>query len=522
MIQRFRRGNGDGMYARGDRTQHGKPRSVEARDLQPDTHEGQAGPNGVAERPVVPLKPGNSGEGKGPWFKVNVEQSEVQEIGVNLSTPEKVQKLQTALHAKAKGSPGYRFYVLYDKVYREDILAFSYACCKANGGAAGVDGQTFSDIETYGLDRWLGELAEELRNKTYRPQAVRRVWIPKPDGKQRPLGIPTVKDRVAQMAAVLVLSPIFEADLQPEQYAYRPGRSALDAVKAVHSLLNTGHAEVVDADLSGYFDSIPHAELMKSVARRVSDRHMLHLIKMWLEAAVEEIDDRGRKRRTTRNKDEKRGTPQGAPISPLLSSLYMRRFVLGWKVLGYEKCLDAHVVNYADDFVICCRGTAAEAGQVMRHLMDRLKLTVNEAKTRVCRVPEESFEFLGYTIGPCWSSQTGKRYIGTRPSHKRINRLCRAISEATERRWMLKDAQDRVQRLNRMLTGWANYFRLGPVSKAYRVVDAHTRYRLRQWLRGKHKVPGSGISRFPDEYLYGELGLVRLELRTRNFPWAKA
>jgi hypothetical protein len=155
-------------------------------------------------------------------------------------------------------------------------------------------------------------------------------------------------------------------------------------------------------------------------------------------------------------------------------------------------------------------------------MMDRLKLTVNEAKTRVCRVPDESFEFLGYTIGRCWSSRTGKAYIGTRPSRKRIALLCRAISEATERRWMLKDVQDRVQRLNRMLTGWANYFRLGPVSKAYRAVDAHARYRLRQWLRGKHKVPGAGTSRFPDEYLYGELGLVRLELRTRSFPWAKA
>lgn len=440
---------------------------------------------------------------------------------MNLRTPPKVQKLQTALHAKAKGSPEYRFYVLYDKVYREDILAYAYQCCKANRGAAGVDGQSFEDIESYGLERWQGELAEELRSKTYRPQAVRRVWIPKPDGKQRPLGIPTVRDRVVQMAAVLVMEPIFEADLPPEQYAYRPGRSALDAVRAVHSLMNTGHTEVVDADLSGYFDSIPHAELMKSVARRISDRHMLHLIKMWLQAPVEEIDEGGHKRRTTRNKDEKRGTPQGAPISPLLSSLYMRRFVLGWKVLGHEGRLDAHIVNYADDFVICCRGTAQEATQAMRSMMDRLKLTVNEAKTRVCRVPDESFDFLGYTIGRCYSGKMGKAYIGTYPSKKRITRLCRAISESTERRWMLKEVQDRVRTLNRMLIGWSNYFRLGPVSKAYRVVDIHARYRLRQWLRGKHKVPGAGTSRFPDEYLYGELGLVRLESRTRNLPWAK-
>jgi group II intron reverse transcriptase/maturase len=443
---------------------------------------------------------------------------------MSLPPPEKVQKLQAALHAKAKGSPTYRFCALYDKVYREDILLFAYRCCKANGGAPGVDGQDFADIERYGLERWLGELAEELRSKTYRPQAVRRVLIPKPGqpGRTRPLGIPTTKDRVAQTAALLVLEAIFEADLQPEQYAYRPGRSALDAVRKVHSLLNTGHTEVIDADLSGYFDSIPHAELMKSVSRRVSDRHMLHLIKMWLQAPVEEVDERGHKQRTTRNKDQGRGCPQGAPISPLLSNLYMRRFVLGWKVLGHEKRLHARIVNYADDFVICCRGTAQEAMTAMRAMMQKLKLTVNETKTHVCRVPDESFDFLGYTIGRCYSTKTGKAYIGTRPSQKKIQRICRQISEMTSRRWTLLDAADRVARLNRMLAGWANYFCLGPVSKAYRVVDTHARHRLRQWLCAKHKVKGQGTSRFPDEYLDRTLGLVKLQSRTRNFPWATA
>ena len=270
---------------------------------------------------------------------------------MGLTTPSSVQKLQTALHAKAKGSPDLRFYTLYDKMCRVDVLAFAYDCCRANRGAAGVDDQTFGDIEAYGRERWLGELAEELKRKTYRPEAVRRVMIPKPGQpkRTRPLGIPTIRDRVAQMAAVLVLEPVFETDLQPEQYAYRPKRSALDAVQHVHKLLNTGHTEVVDADLSGYFDGIPHAELMKSAARRISDGSMLHLIKMWLEAPVEETDDCGNQHRTTRNKDDGRGTPQGAPISPLLSNLYMRRFVLGWKVMGHDRRLDAHIVNYADD-----------------------------------------------------------------------------------------------------------------------------------------------------------------------------
>jgi len=441
---------------------------------------------------------------------------------LSLRPPAKVRTLQAALHARAKESPTYRFYSLYDKVYRSDVLAYAYRCSKANGGAPGVDGQTFEAIEAYGLDRWLGELAESLRRKTYRPQAVRRVWIPKPNGKQRPLGIPTVTDRVVQMATVVVLTPIFEADLPPEQYAYRPGRSALDAVRAVHRLVNTGHREVVDADLRGYYDSIPHAELMKSAARRISDGAVLGLIKDWLTAPVEETDERGRTDRTTRNQDEGRGVPQGAPISPLLSNLYMRRFVLGWQVLGHEARLDAHIVNYADDFVICCRGTAREAEAAMQAMMRRLKLTVNAEKTHLCRVPEETFDFLGYTIGRCWSPKTGRAYIGTRPSKKRIRRVCAAISAATASRCCLSEVQDRVAHLNRLLVGWANYFCLGPVSKAYRAVDVHTRKRLRQWLRRKHKHRSAGYTRWPDEYLYQTLGLVRLSGLTRSFPWAKA
>ncbi len=445
-----------------------------------------------------------------------------EEIGESLPTLQKVKKLQKALHAKAKRSPDFRFYSLYDKVYRSDVLRLAYDRCRANDGAAGIDGQRFEDIERYGEARWLGELAEELRNRKYRPSAVRRVWIPKANGKQRPLGIPTIEDRVVQTAVVLVLEPVFEADFQPEQYAYRPEKSAHDALRHVHSLVNTGHTQVIDADLSGYFDTIPHSELMKSVARRVSDKQILRLITAWLVAPVEEIDRRGRKHRTTRNKNEKRGTPQGAPISPLLSNLYMRRFVLGWKVLGYEERLDAHIVNYADDFVICCRGTAEEAMPVMRRIMARLKLTVNEQKTRLCRVPDESFDFLGYTIGRCYSSKTGKAYIGTRPSKRNITALCREISEMTGRRWLLLPEEDRVHRINRKLIGWSTYFCLGPVSRAYRAVDRHARNRLRQWLCAKHKVQGRGTSRFPDEYLHRSLGLVRLEERTRNFSWAKA
>jgi len=439
---------------------------------------------------------------------------------MSLTTPPSVQKLQTALHDKAKESPNFRFYALYDKVHRQDVLVFAYECCKANGGAAGVDGQTFEDIEEYGVKKWLDGLAQELRSRTYRPQPVRRVWIPKPDGKQRPLGVPAIKDRVAQTAAVLVLEPIFEADLQPEQYAYRSDRSALDAVKHVHKLLNTGHRQVVDADLSGYFDSIPHAGLLKSVARRIVDGAMLHLIKMWLEAPVEETDEHGKKHRTTRNRDEGKGTPQGAPISPLLSNLYMRRFVLGWKKLGHEKRLQARIVNYADDLVICCRGEAEQALATMRDMMMKLKLTVNETKTRVCKLPDEKFDFLGYTFGRCYSSKTGRAYLGTVPSKKRVFRICETISELTGRNQTLLDREMVVAKLNRTMIGWANYFCLGPVSKAYRAIDDHARKRLRQWLCAKHRIRGSAAKRYADEMLHGVFGLIRLTKRTSSFPWA--
>src|SRR5256885_3234611 len=363
------------------------------------------------------------GEGRGLSSRQTQDVVRTWRLG-NLATPKSVQKLQTALHAKAKAEAGYRFYALYDKISREDILAHAYAQCRSNKGAPGIDGQDFADIEAYGVERWLAELALALRQETYRPEPIRRVFIPKANGKLRPLGIPTVRDRVCMTATMLVLEPIFEADLPPEVYAYRAGRNAQQAAVEVEELLFRGHPEVVDADLADYFGSIPHADLLKSVARRIVDRRVLHLIKMWLDCPVEETDERGRKTRTTEARDNRRGIPQGSPISPLLANLYMRRFGLGWKMLGLERSLGSRIVTYADDLVILCRkGKAEEALQRLREIMGKLKLTVNEEKTRICKVSEGEFDFLGHTFGRMYSPSTGKPYLGYRPSRKSIKRM---------------------------------------------------------------------------------------------------
>ena len=426
---------------------------------------------------------------------------------MNLTTPEKLRSLRRKLYVKAKAEPDFRFYQLYDKVWREDILHHAYRLARSNKGAPGVDGVSFAMIEAAGLENWLSGIRDELRDKTYRPQPVRRVLIAKPGGGTRPLGIPTIRDRVVQGAVKLVIEPIFEADLDPSAYGYRPKRSAGDATQMVHELLCRGYTDVVDADLSKSFDTIPHGELLQSVLRRIVDRNVLRLIKLWLRSPVEETGGDG-KRRMSGGKKSRRGVPQGGSLSPLLASLYMNRFLKYWRLSGQGHRLRAEIVNYADDFVILSRGHAREALAWTRQVMGRLGLSLNEAKTSVREARQESFDFLGYSFGPHWFRKDGHWYLGASPSKRSVSRLKAKVrgvlGPGNHAPW--PEVRDQ---LNSMLRGWSHDFDHGTLMPAYRAVNNAVYEAVRHFPVRRHKVSSRGTRRFPDRVVFGELGVIR-------------
>jgi len=432
---------------------------------------------------------------------------------VSLATPEKIRKLQRGLYVKAKAERAFRFYQLYDKVYREDILEHAYRLARSNRGSAGVDGVDFADIESSGLGEWLASLRKALLSGAYKPSPVRRVMIPKPGGGERPLGIPTIRDRVVQTAANLVLEPIFEADFEDSAYGYRPGRSARGAVQAVHRALCAGYTDVVDADLSKYFDSIPHDQLMKSVATRVSDGRMLKLIKAWLKVPVEETNDQGR-RRMSGGRRSRAGTPQGGVISPLLANIYIHRFLRVFRERGKDREFRARLVNYADDFVILSHGKAEEALRWTQGVIGAIGLSLNEAKTCVRNARRERFDFLGYSFGSDWYSVKGNWYLSAKPSTKSLKQLRRNIRGLLRPGNHISWPRVAVE-VNRVLRGWAGYFDYGSRSGAYKAADRYVLDTVRRFLRRRHKVFTRGTRHFPASRIFGELGIMSLEALQR-------
>lgn len=439
-----------------------------------------------------------------------------------LSTPEKIRTLQRKLYIKAKQEPGFRFYALYDKLMRADILSHAYGLVRANKGAPGIDGRNFEAIEAQeGKEQFLARLREELAYKTYRADAVRRVWIPKPDGRKRPLGIPTIRDRVVQAAAKIVIEPIFEADFCEHSYGFRPKRSAHDAVDAVAGALLKGQHHVVDADLSKYFDTIPHAKLLAAVAERISDGAVLGLIKQWLKAAVVEEGEDGIRRNDGGGKGSRRGTPQGGVISPLLANRYLHLLDRIWERHRLEVRYRARMVRYADDLVICCSGDVEAPMQVLRYVLERLGLSLNKSKTRIVDAREESFDFLGFCFHRRRSRRSNKLYPHVEPSKRSIQRIKDRTKQLTDRRRTSVPLSQMTGELNRTLRGWSNYFHYRNCTGVFSKVKMHVEERVRTQLRRRYKLTSraQAYQRFPGQLIYGRYGVFKLPTTA---PWQKA
>ncbi len=426
-----------------------------------------------------------------------------------LETPDKVRELQRKLCRKAKQDKGYRFYLLYDKVYRWDILSHAYRLVRANKGAAGVDGETFERIEEKegGVEGYLGQIQEELKGKVYKP-----IYIAKSDGSNRPLGIPTIRDRVVQMAVKMVIEPIFEADFEDNSYGFRPKRDAHQAMDDLSLQLRMGKRQEIDADISKYFDTIAHDKLLRLVARRVVDRNILRLIKLWLKAPVVEEGEDEKKRYRGNDK----GTPQGGVISPLLANIYLD--VLD-KVMKVQERAGARLIRYADDFVVPCRGDGERVLRRVEAVLNGLGLSLNEEKTKVVDASKGRFGFLGFTIEITKSSRTGKTFALIQPSKKAVAQIRAEIKALTCRRTLGLPKEVVIRKLNEVVRGWVGYFYYGNCSRSLSMVKRFLEERVRIYLRRKQAKKNRGYRQYPTQFLYENLGLYKM---TTTAPWTQA
>jgi RNA-directed DNA polymerase len=456
------------------------------------------------------------GEGRGNAFITFQKKRREGDCTEVLKTPEKIRELQRKLYRKAKQEKEYRFYLLYDKIYRQDILNHAYRLVKANKGAPGIDGETFESIEKRegGVEKYLEEITGELRRKEYKPQAVRRVYIPKAAGGRRPLGIPVIKDRVVQMAMKIVIEPIFEADFQDNSYGFRPKRNAHQAVEDVKNYLLKGKIDVIDADISKYFDTIPHDRLLQLVAKRIVDKQILRLIRMWLKAPIVEEREDGKKEYKRNDK----GTPQGGVISPLLANIYLNVLDTLWAVKKVQERLGARLVRYADDSVVLCRGNADRILKGVKRVLEDLGLTLNEEKTRIVDARQESFDFLGFSIGMKRGKRTGKMYPHTEPSKKALKHIRSEIKQLTTERYSAIPTEEVIRRVNEVARGWVGYFRFGNCTNTMSNLRRYLVYRMRIYLRRKHHYRSFGYKAYPDKYYFETLGLYEVPTKA---PWVQ-